>query len=161
DDLGALRAIALESGHTIDDHERVFLAALLDAGNVAAFHAANTTGITNGTQWALNGSAITSDNRDRVKDFGRDVEPIPMLRRPTGSQRILALAGPGFATAANDLLALAAESKVPLDRVENAMLAAASDSTEGDRVMAGAAYVVALRAGLPIAADLLAGRVKV
>jgi hypothetical protein len=164
DDLGELRAIALESGRTIDDHERLFLAALLDAGNAAAFHRANPKGIDTTAQLALDGSAISSDNRDRVKDFGRDVDPTPMAlgaRAPSAKERILALAGHGFAQAANDVLALAADSKVPLDRVEHAMRAAASDSTPGDRVMAGAAYVIALRAKLPIAADLFAGGLKV
>src|SRR5690349_16353341 len=72
-DLGDLRAIALEDDRTIDDHERLFLAALLDAGNAAAFHRANPSSVRAGAQFALNGTAITSDNRDRVKDFGRDL----------------------------------------------------------------------------------------
>jgi hypothetical protein len=164
DDLGGLRAIALESGDTIDDYERVFLAALLDADSATAFQQGYKTFIDQKKPLVLDGSAISSVNRDRVKDFGRDdLGPTPMAlgRKPTAKERILALAGSGFAPAANDLLALAAESKVPLDRLENAMRAAASDSTPGDRVMAGAAYVIALRGGLPIAADLLAGRLKV
>jgi hypothetical protein len=167
-DLGVLRGMALDSGRTIDDHERLFLAALLAAGNAAALHRANPSGLDSTSTFALNGSAITTDDRDRVKDFGRDPDPDAEqtsmtlgAKPPNLRDRIVALAGTHFAAAASDLLAIAAADRVPLDRVETAMRAAASDSTPGDRVMAGAAYVIALHAGIPVAGDLLQGSIKV
>jgi hypothetical protein len=41
------------------------------------------------------------------------------------------------------------------------MVAGASDSTDSDRAYAGAVYIVARRAGLPIASDVLSGALKV
>ncbi len=59
------------------------------------------------------------------------------------------------------VIGMAKQDKVSLKKVHAAMIAAASDSTEGDRLLAGAAYVIAMRAKLPGAADLLAGTIKV
>jgi hypothetical protein len=81
--------------------------------------------------------------------------------KPPGIEsRILALCG-AFGATARQVIAIARHDRVKLERVYDAMIAAASDSTEGDRALAGAAYVIALRAKLSVASDLLNGRVKV
>lgn len=163
-DLGDLRAVALQSGRSVDDHERLFLAALLDAGNAVALHRAHPSGFAAAATFSLAGSAITADARDRVKDFGRDATAPSMaigVRPPKVKDRITALGGAAFAATTTGVLALAAAGRIRLGRVETAMRAAASDSTPGDRAMAGAAYVIAVRAGLPVAADLLTGSIKV
>jgi hypothetical protein len=158
--------MALEFDRTIDDHERLFLAALLNAGNAVELHRAHASGLSASATFVLNGSAISSADRDRVKDFGREPEPLETAmsigaKTAGPKERIVALAGESFAAAVKHVLAIAAADKVPLNRVEEAMLAAASDSTPGDRVMAGAAYVIALRARMPAAGDLLGGAIKV
>jgi hypothetical protein len=166
EDIGELRETALASGRTIDDDERMFLAAMLDARNAAQLQRERAgTGFPTGTSITIPGDRISAADRERVRDFGRDEdEPTAMAiggARATPEQRIVKMGGTGFAGRARSLIALAKADKVPLGQVIDAMVAAASDSTPGDRVLAGVAYVLALRAKLPIATDLLIGDIKV
>ena len=166
EDIGQLRETALASGRTIDDDERMFLAAMLDGGNAAQLQRERAgAGFPLGASISFPGDRISAADRERVRDFGREEdEPTAMAlggARATPEQRIVAMAGTGFADRARSLIALAKADKVPLLHVIDAMVAAASDSTPGDRVFAGAAYVLALRAKLPIGTDLLVGDIKV
>lgn len=164
--IGELRETALASGRTIDDDERMFLAAMLDARNAAQLQRERAAaGFPAGTSITIPEDRISAADRERVRDFGRDEdEPTSMAiggGRATPEQRIVRMGGIGFGGRARSLIALAKADKVPLKQVIDAMVAAASDSTPGDRVLAGVAYVLALRAKLPIAADLLVGDIKV
>jgi hypothetical protein len=166
DDLGALRETALGSGRTIDDDERMFLAALLDAGNAAQLQKQRAgAGFATGSSFTVASDRISAADRERVRDFGRDEdEEVSMAlggTRSSHEQRIVRLGGEALAARARKVIALAKADRVPLQQVLDAMLAAASDSTPGDRVLAGAAYVIARRARLPVAVDLLAGDLKV
>ena len=162
DDLAELRELALDD-RSVDDNERLFLAALMDPANAAKLQA--ITGFGAGSTVTFASGTITEANRARVRDFGREEEsPTPMAigaKRPGAEQRILSLAGSRFEATAKQVIRLATASKVPHERVYEAMLAAASDSTAGDRVLAGAAYVIARRAGSPMADKLLLGSIKV
>jgi|GEM_PF-5657817 len=166
DDLPPLRELALAADRTVDDNERMFIAALLDPANAAKLHTTNPGGFGSGAGVTFDGATITSDNRDLVRDVGRDPgqgrTAMQIGKKPTGpGGQIIELAGTAFAATAQQVLALAKQDKLPVKQVYQAMLAAASDSTAGDRVLAGAAYVIARRAKLPVAADLLAGNIKV
>ena len=143
----------------------MFIAALLDDDNAAELHRKHTSGFGQGNSVTFVATTITASNRAQVRDFGRELEPGPVPMALGGSpggveSRILAMAG-SFAATAHKVIAIAREDKVPLERVCDAMRAAASDSTDGDRAFAGAAYVIARRAGLSIAEDVLRGRVKI
>jgi hypothetical protein len=164
-DLAELRAIALSSGKSIDDNERMFLAALLDGQNAADLQKAYAGGSGRRQSITFADARISWTNRGRVRDFDRDPEEkisMQLGRAPGGVRdQILGLADQQFAAAARQLVQLAATDKVPLQLVYQAMLAAASDSTPGDRVLAGAAYVMAKRTKLQVADDLLRGNLKV
>ncbi len=145
--LGELRQLALQTDETIDDDERMFIAALLDRRSAERLHAMLPQGFTEPdaeisfpVQW------ISAANRGKVRDFGRAVPP--------------PASGP-FALTVHKALALADSARIPHADVQAAMIAAASDSTPGDRAFAAAVFVIARRAGLDVADDVLAGRIKV
>jgi hypothetical protein len=163
-DLATLRDVALRTDRSIDDNERMFIAALLSPANAAQLHNEQPNAFAQHASITFRGATITAENRARVEDYGRQ-PPTPMALRggatPGYEQRIIGLAGPGFAQTAKKVIALARADKLPLETFHQAMLAAASDSTSGDRVLAGAAYVIARRARLPVATDLLSGAIKI
>jgi hypothetical protein len=145
--LGELRLLALQTDETIDDDERMFIAALLDRRNAERLHAMLPHGFTEPdaeisfpVQW------ISAANRMKVRDFGRSAGTA---------------AGGAFASTVRKALAVADSARIPHDDVKAAMIAAASDSTPGDRAFAAAVFVIARRAGLDVADDVLAGRIKV
>jgi hypothetical protein len=145
--LDELRQLALQSDETIDDDERMFIAALLDRRGAERLHAMLPQGFTEPdaeisfpVQW------ISAANRAKVRDFGRSAAPA---------------AGGAFASTVRKALALADSARIPHADVRAAMIAAASDSTPGDRAFAAAVFVIARRAKLDVADDLLAGRIKV
>jgi hypothetical protein len=170
--LAELRAIALSKGETIDDNERMFMAGLLDEANARKLHAQHPAGFTaSGAAVDFDSTTITAGNRNRVKDFGRNVRPEDppvskeQEKRERGTDAAIdrqmeRMAGP-YAITVTDSLKLADEAKISHLSVYYAMLNAASDSTAVDRAVSAAAYVVARREGLAEAADLLAGRIKV
>jgi hypothetical protein len=170
-DLALLRPLALLTGQTIDDNERMFLAALLDPVNAKKLHAEHPHGFFIGEDVEFDASSITSANRVRVRDFGRAAnmeapgprtEPNTEAGHATALDRdIIAMAGP-FAGIAREALTLADSARVLHLQVYYAMLNGASDSTPGDRAFAGAVYVVARQEQLAsVANDLMAGRFKV
>ena len=145
--LAELRQVALRTDETIDDDERMFIAALLDPRNAQRLHAMLPHGfsaadpeISFPVQW------ISAESRRKVRDIGRSAAS------PSG--------GP-FASTVRKALALADSARIPHADVNAAMIAAASDSTPGDRAFAAAVFVIARGAGLGVADDLLAGRIKV
>jgi hypothetical protein len=145
--LGELRQLALQSDETIDDDERMFIAALLDRRNAERLHAMLPHGFTEpGAEVSFPVQWISPANRGKVRDFGRSVPP------PSGGT---------FALTVRKALALADSARIPHADVHAAMIAAASDSTPGDRAFAAVVFVIAKRAGLDVADDVLAGRIKV
>jgi hypothetical protein len=171
-DLAALRAVALSKLETIDDSERLFMAALLETANVRKLHAEYPRGFGEEAQKVhFDGASIPAANRDRVKNFGRNVRPqgAPISEAQEKAERgtdkaidreMLLMAGV-LSYTVTQALELADEAKIGHLAVYYAMLNGASDSTPMDRAMAAAVYVVARREGLPEAADILAGRIKV
>jgi hypothetical protein len=145
--LDELRQLALQTDETIDDDERMFIAALLDRRSAERLHAMLPHGFTAAdpeisfpVQW------ISAANRGKVRDLGRSA--------PSSS-------GGTFASTLRKTLALADSARIPHADVQAAMIAAASDSTPGDRAFAAAVYVIARRAGLAVADDVRNGRIKV
>jgi hypothetical protein len=76
------------------------------------------------------------------------------------SEEIMSNAG-SFRPQARRLIAYAQNNNILLAAVLRAMLAAASDNTAGDKVLAGTGYAIAAGGGSPMAGDLLSGNVKV
>jgi hypothetical protein len=98
----------------------------------------------------------TAANLRAAADVGR-----PNRSSEAEDMQIVALATPAFAGMAKAVISFANAAKVPLADVLAAMLAAASDSTPADLVLAGAVYVIAASAKHPMAGDVRAGSVKV
>jgi hypothetical protein len=178
--IGSLRKDALGEGGaiagdgTITDDERMFLAGLLEPENAALVAAMSTRAgstVTFGV-WSIRAHMA------EVVDFGRaTVDPVvtkelaaaqhawlPLLSPHTRAARdaaikqIHALTGPGWRRQADAVIAM---SGLLAGETLTAMVAAASDSTPGDMVMAGAVYAVAAWANHPLADDIKAGRIKV
>ena len=172
-DIEQLRAVALTDDDSIGDNERMFMAALLDPQNVQHLHHEFRMGFLWG-EIAFPVSSITAANRAKIRDFGRAASPEgeKLLKARTASPRdaatrraaigraIVGAAG-AYAATARATLTLADSSGVSYDDVYRAMIAAASDSTAGDRAFAAVVFVLASRARMPVAGDVLAGRVKV
>jgi hypothetical protein len=161
-----LREVALSKDETIDDDERLFIAALLDPVNARRFHAENPGGFSGEGKeiWFLT-STITPQRRKLVADFGRPEQPLLELRKGDGrddplDRQMRVLAG-AWAGMLDRMLALSGEAKIPRVDVQQAMIAGASDSTPSDRAYAGAVYIVAQRAGVSLASDVLSGRLKI
>jgi hypothetical protein len=162
-----LRQVALEHYFgTIDDDERLFIAALLDADNAKALHTQYPKGFSdNGSVIEFSAASIPEANRRIVRDSGRNVRIEPdahvksFIKDPL-DQDIVAMTG-AFAIVAMQTLKLADQAGVSHLKVYFAMLNGASDSTPGDRAYAGAAYVVAASQGMDVAADIMAQRLKI
>ena len=99
----ALRNIALEHWFgTIDDDERLFIAALLDAGNAAKLHTTHPRGFSDqGSVIEFDATSITASNRRTVQDSGRSKRPEPdasdkAYTKDPLDQDILAMGHPGF-----------------------------------------------------------------
>ena len=172
-ELGKLREVALADG-TITDDERMFLAGLLQADNAAAVA---TMSVTPASAITFSAQSIRPHMAE-VRDFGRatpDPEVTKELRaayneylenfnphmraaRDAAIKQIHALTGSTWRRQADAVIAL---STLWAGETLTAMLAAASDSTPGDMVMAGAVYIVAAQAAHPLAGDIKAGRIKV
>lgn len=166
--IAKLRGAALRSGDTIDDNERMLIAALIDTDGAHKLHAEHPHGVVPGDTIELRVASITRANRERVRDFGRTTPTRVRLHEGKDdagweaslAQAIVQDAG-AFAGAARDALAIADAAGVLHQDLYTAMHNAASDSTEGDRAFAAAVYAIARQEHMAVAADLLAGRVKV
>jgi hypothetical protein len=178
--LRALHDNAIAFHGTVDDHERMFMAGLTVARNAAALSAVH---IAPGAAVRFPLATITP-NMQAVIDIGRESMPRsvqePLARGAAALHRldivgaaqqatqadvaaereIHAHAG-SFRPAAVATISFARASGVGAVEVLGAMLAAASDSTPADRVAAAMVFATARAAGLPIADDVKAGRVKV
>ncbi len=178
--LRALRANALNAHGTVDDHERMFMAGLTVAANATTL-AATALNATASVTFPL---ATITPNIATVEDLGRETVPAtvtaPMARARAAlasmevgqviaelsaadvaaRREILSRAGSYKDTAA-DVIDWAAAHRVSVPDVLTAMLAAASDNSPGDRVLAAMVYAIAQAAGMPEAGDVLAGRIKV
>ena len=163
-----LRQIALEHYFdTIDDDERLFIAALLDAGNAKKLHTQYPSGFSeNGSVIEFSASSITETNRRIVRDSSRNVRLEPtesdkaIIKDPL-DQDIVAMTG-DFRIVAMQTMKLADKAGIDHLKLYFAMLNGASDSTPGDRAYAGAAYVIALSQGMDaIAKEIMAQNLKI
>ena len=164
----SLRQIALEHHfETIDDDERLFMAALLDAGNAKHLHDQYPAGFSDrGSVIEFSAASIPESNRRIVRDSGRNVRLEPteadkaFIKDPL-DQDIVAMTGP-FRIVAMQTLKLADKAGIDHLKVYFAMLNGASDSTPGDRAYAGAAYVIASSEGMAdIAREIMAQNLKI
>ncbi len=181
DDTRALVRHAVSRRGTVDDHERMFMAGLRDPANVTAFQAVRvgagaavtfslatirasyahvvdvdrTAALPAGVAAPLRAAATAAAALDPA-EVGRQVG----AAETAASAEIVGAAGP-FRVQGTALEAFAAARSVMRSMVLRAMQMAASDSTPGDRLLAGSVYAVAASAGHALAADVLAGRVKV
>ena len=166
--LSDLRETALADG-TISDDERMFLAGLLEPGNAAIVAA---TAVKAGATITFSRSTI-EPHMAEVRDMGRptlDPKVADELKAAHSDSKHLdaandeavkqihKLTGPKWRKQADAVIALSAELTA---ETLQAMTAAASDSTPGDMVMAGAVYIVAARANHPLTGDIKSGRIKV
>ena len=163
-----LRNIALEHWFgTIDDDERLFIAALLDPSNAAKLHSTFPRDFSQeGSVIEFDAASITASNRRTVQDSGRNKRPEPdashkAYTKDPLDQDILAMGHPGFEYTVMQVLKFADQAHVDHVALYFAMLNGASDSTAGDRAFAGAAFVVARREGMAVARDILGGRLKI
>jgi hypothetical protein len=162
--IALLRRIAL-GDETIDDNERMFIAALIDGANASKLHAEHPSGLLLGETIEFSAASITTTNRARVRDYDRTKVPTRIALHKGDEDavvvtNIMEVAG-AFSAAARDALAIAHAAHVPPAELLAAMLSGASDSTAGDRAFAGAVYAIAKQEHMGVAADILAGRIKV
>ncbi len=168
--LRKMHAIALSHwGSTIDDNERMFMAALMSAENAKSLHLEHPYGFFADEEIRFTAASITAANRHVVEDVGRNDRPAdrsdPSAPHVEGDTReldrqIREMAG-SFVGVADSALKLADKAGVAHASVYFAMLNGASDSTPDDRAFAGVTYVVAMEAGLDVAADILRRRLKI
>ncbi|HEX5726402.1 MAG TPA: hypothetical protein VFX98_13095, partial [Longimicrobiaceae bacterium] len=181
-DIRTLVQEAVAANETVNDHERMFMAGLRDAANLAAFQAVRVRAgahvtfpigtIRRGFAHVVNIDRATTlpasvatplaaaSTAAGSLDIGEMVRQ--SLAAQTAAQTEIArIAGAAFRVQAAALSAFAIARSVSQVDVLRAMHAAASDSTPADQVAAGGAYAVAQSAGHAVAGDVLAGRVKV
>jgi hypothetical protein len=163
-----LRQTALEHYfETIDDDERLFIAALLDARNASKLHDQYPSGFSDrGSVIEFSAASIPESHRRIVRDSGRSVHPEPtesdkaFIKDPL-DRDIVAMTG-AFRIVAMQTLKLADAAAISHLKVYFAMLNGASDSTPGDRAYAGAAYVIAASQGMTdIAREIMAQNLKI
>ncbi|MFL5863907.1 MAG: hypothetical protein ACJ780_24555, partial [Solirubrobacteraceae bacterium] len=166
--VARLREIALEHYFgTIDDDERLFIAALLDAGNAKKLHSQYPAGFSDsGSVIEFSDASIPETNRRIVRDSGRNVRLEPTSSDKSSfkdplDQAIMAMTG-DFRIVAMQTMKLADRAGVDHLKLYFAMLNGASDSTPGDRAYAGAAYVIALSQGMDaVAKEIMAQNLKI
>ena len=177
-DLRSMRREALRRRGTLNDHERMFMAGLLDAANVATF---NGTAV--GADFRFPSNSITRARLDHVVDLDRSIprnveresqDVLDALTRGdlagmvrenaelerVATQAIRHLAG-SFANQANTLIGFINANNIPAGLTVRAMVSAASDNSSGDRVLAGIVYAIASQARHPFTSDLQQGNIKV
>jgi hypothetical protein len=148
----SLRERALKDA-TITDNERMFLAGLLDPANAKLVADAS---MKRGTKVTFTRKSIQA-NLATIRELGRQQRD-PSV---TEEKQIGALATGTWAKQAKALVAFAKANKVELKDVLGAMLAAGSDNTAGDMVMAGTVFAIAASVKHPMAPFLLSGKLKV
>lgn len=180
-ELSSLRTSAL-ADESVDDHERMFLAGLLDRRNAQRLQRMNF-GATGDTITFPAGS-ITPSRRASVAAIDRPTMPAAVtaleqaaaaamrgLDLPLAFAHLTAAQSAAVATistitgshvreAVQAMTLAQAQGLYPAELLAG-MLAAASDGTAGDLAQAATVITIAHAEGLPILADLMAGRVKV
>lgn len=181
-DLIRIRTSALAGDESVNDNERLFMAALLDAANARALNARSFGPGDPAIEFPA--ASITAARRSAVDAAGRAAMPADVLRmlglaldelgdldfgaawaHLTDAERaavrgIATVTGP-FAATAGEALAVARGAGMPAVILLAGMLAAASDGTPGDVAMAGVVIAIAQAERHPLVSDLLAGNVNV
>ncbi|SMF27814.1 protein of unknown function [Alteromonadaceae bacterium Bs31] len=177
-DLRRLRQSALQQRGTLNDHERLFMAGLLAAANVAILNVSNA-----GDSFQFATGSITRARREHVNNLDREL-PADVQAQVTefeqawdsgdaigvmnelgdieraSARAILRDAG-SFREQAQALLDFINGNSISATEVLRAMINSASDNSRGDRVLAGTVYAIVRQAGNPMASRLLGGSVKV
>lgn len=181
--LEKLRTAALVSGETVDDNERMFMAALLDPANASRLKARRFN-VNDMIQFSV--ESISAARRARIIDLDRpaypakiaaeakaavtsasNLNPISAVTHATAAIKETfaevdrLIVDPKFNALAHAAMTRAAKKNLAAPVVLRAMIAAASDSTPGDMALAGAVYVIAVEIGSPLAGDILDGNIKV
>jgi hypothetical protein len=180
-DLRKLRKHALDRRGTVDDHERLFMAGLLDPANVLILRKA---AINARTSITFPIASLSNANLQHVINLDRETLPVGVetslresrtavsdlrvgdaLKRygeaeTASAVEITAHAG-DFRAQASALIAFAQSNSLSLSSVLRAMFASASDNSAGDRVLAGIAYAITAAAGHALESELLSGRIKI
>lgn len=180
-EITALRAGAIARNGTIMHVELLLMAAMRNPVNVTLMQA-HTSG-----SLIIPMSQILQADRDYITNFGREslpddiiflnlrllaaafglsferFEDVELELSRAAEQQIMQHAGTQFAEQAGRLVVSAefSDPHVSLTEILIAMLNAASDSTPGDKIMAGSVYDVAKKANHPMAGQILSGAIKV
>lgn len=181
-DLVRIRTNALAGDHSVDDNERMFMAALLDAASARALRARSFGPGDPAIDFPA--ASITAERRAAVDEAGRAAMPTDVIRslghaltalsgldlgamwaHLTDAERaavtgLAQVTGP-FAGTAGDALAVARRAGMPAVALLAGALAAASDGTPGDVALAAVVIAIAQAERHPLVADLLAGNVNV
>ncbi len=179
DELNRLRLLGIHLRGTVTQAERLLMAAGLEPANHPLI-AAHTTG-----DLSIPFANITGANRDHVNNIGRgslspeyeamffralmaffsgnfDEAAAEMANiNETAIQEILTIGGRSWSDQAENLVAYIEVNNIPAVSVLSAMYNAASDSSNGDQVMAGMVYATAAQAGISTAAQIASGTIKV
>ncbi|MBL3599773.1 MAG: DUF4157 domain-containing protein [gamma proteobacterium endosymbiont of Lamellibrachia anaximandri] len=177
-ELNALRIYALQVRGSVNHAERLLMAAMLNPVNVPLLQAHRAGDL------SIPINTITDANRQHVRDIGREQIPDALMLQlwdavttlgfdlerglallaevdAAATREIMQHAGPQFQTQATALIAYMQMHTIPALEVLGAMLNAASDSSSGDKVMAGIVYVIARKAGHATAGQIRSGQIKV
>ena len=155
-ELRVLRRHALDRHGTVDDYERMFMAALMMPGNAVVL-ASTPVGPGASVTFAL---TTIGPNMRTVIDLDRESVPVS-VSSPLAAEHEVRAHARGFDTEVSALLKFATQAHVELPNLLQAMLAGASDSSAGDQLMAGTVYAIATADEDPLAGELLAGHFKV
>jgi len=180
-DIKKLKEQATKARDTVNDHERMFMGALLDRRNVKILQRTKI-GAKAAVIFALN--TITGARLKQVIEVGQPVLPAsvtsPAKKAVTAfkgldlfqavkqvgkiesaaEKKVRTLVGAALTRQISTIIAFAQANNVSLSNTLFAVLNAASDNTPGDRLMAAAAYTVAAADKHPLAADIRAGKIR-
>ncbi|RDH93192.1 MAG: hypothetical protein DIZ77_00230 [endosymbiont of Seepiophila jonesi] len=177
-ELNALRIYALRARGSVTNAERLLTAAMLNPVNVPLLQAHRSGAL------SIVITTITDANRQHARDIGREQIPDAIMLQlwdavttlgfdlerglallaevdAAATREILQHAGPQFQTQAAALIAYMQMHTILALEVLGAMLNAASDSSSGDKVMAGIVYVIARKAGHATTGQIRNGQIKV
>lgn len=180
--LSSLRTAALAGDESVSDTERMFMAALLDAGNARQLSRARFGA--NGDRITFPAASISAARRAAVEAVDRPLVPsgITGLQQSAATAfksfdivgalghlntanaaavpTLIGITGPYAPQAAKAMRRAQLDGVMPLELLQG-MLRAASDGTPGDLALAAVALTIAHAEGLSTYDDLAAGRIKV
>ena len=177
-DLRQLRNNAIIQRGTLNDHERMFMAGLLDPANVATFNATVA-----GANFQFPAASITMGRLNHLNNLDRNlpqslqtqmdevtgallrVDAVAVLKElgeteAAARQSILNNAGP-WRQQASLLLNFITTNHITATATIGAMVNAASDNSVADRLMAGMVYAIAVQASHPLTSMIANGSIKV